>query len=117
MNLWGPRTQVSKQAIATNQTTIIHTVTAGKILHLLNALLHLTAAAVGNASILVRDGSDVTVRHLAGVRVGATTQNDGVPQFNPAMPMEIPAGYDVCVVSSIAGLTAEGDIFGYEIDV
>jgi len=105
--------QVAKSNAATNGTTIIHTVTATKTLYLCTSTLTYWGA-VGSGQIKVRNAADVDqyILVIGGLITAAGAFFGLSIPFNP--PLEIPAGWDVVVLSSIAASVAEGFIFGWE---
>lgn len=106
-------TQIAKGAQALNATVVIHTVTAGKTLFLVESLLALITGSSGIGLLWVRDGADALVRYLGWAAWGAGLMS-GDGHFQPMIPYEIPAGYDICCSTSAATLTCHGNIFGGE---
>jgi len=106
-------TQVTKRNAAVNATQIVHTVTTNKTLFLCFASFHYDDTAVnGYGTMLVRDASDVVQYYIFDLNMRAVGQIMNSGSFNP--PIEIPAGWDICVTSSLATGTASGFIFGWE---
>jgi hypothetical protein len=106
-------TQVLDHDTATNETTIIHTVGSGATLFLVEAMLLCVSNVTGYATLFIRDDGDALVRYLCTMKMGA----NGVwlsDHFNAWPPVELPEDYDICVLSSAAGLVAQGSIFGWE---
>lgn len=104
------RTQIIKTNYATTSAAIIHTVTAGKDLFISSASIILHTEVSADASILVRNTSDVEVYRFLLVSIhdhGHIALSCPFP-----MPLVVPAGYDVCIVSSAA--YADGCIQGWE---
>ncbi len=106
-------TQVTKHAAATNTTLIIHTVTSGKVLYMTSFFLSVRSG-VGEGILFVRDTSDVLQYHI--VRVELFTKVSSGPGVGLSLhhPIEIPAGFDVCVQSTPAFCIANGFINGWE---
>jgi hypothetical protein len=106
-------TQVDKANTATNGIAIVYTVTAGKTLYLCTVSKWVELVAVGISSVFLRNVADVFQYNLiyeltvAGVLIPHRSVT-----FWP--PLEVPAGYDICVRSSVAGLTVGSFVFGWE---
>lgn len=108
-------TQVAKYASAINTTAIVYTVTAGKVLHLFHAEVWIAVAAAGQGFLLVRNAADVAQYYFLPILCAAAVMHPcGVANFYP--PVEIPEGWDICVVSSAAVLSVTGEIFAWEED-
>jgi len=105
--------QVAKSALATNNTVILHTVTAGKTLFLTTMVYGTDPEAVGLCQMQVRNVADV-VQYTIQNFIPRTTSTSfsGSITFNP--PLEIPAGYDIILVSGIAMLDLNCFINGWE---
>lgn len=108
-------TQIAKDETATNETKIIHTVTAAKILYLSAAALCGKGAGNGNLSLEVRDAGDVLKYHLFCTNFKAGEACGMTLPLRPAI--KIPAGYDIIVISAAAGVEAHGFIHGFELEV
>ena len=107
-------TEVSKSASATNQTTIVHTVTAGQIFYLTAVFGCNSAAGVtSQGRITVRNASDVEQYEVMRIVHKADTPGAHIfPVLIP--PFKIPAGYDVCVISGAALFSTYCNIHGWE---
>ena len=106
-------TQILKENDAENETTIVHTVTTGKVLYLCSMILGYYAIAAGYAYGRIRDDSDETVTTVFIDTIQAGSDGKGTfASFWP--PMEIPASYDIIVISSAVGLKPNLTIFGWE---
>jgi hypothetical protein len=105
--------QVAKTAQALNATVVVHTVTAGKTLFLVQANLVPLAHTSSYSRMYIRDGADALWFYLCGAnnQAGLTW---ACPSFEPMIPLEVPAGYDLVVVSGAATVTVQGSIFGWE---
>lgn len=106
-------TQVQKSANASNNTVIIHTVTAGKTLYLTAAHI---LAVTGNASfgdIFVRNEADAEQYKLLTADSDGGVSGNNSASLPYAKPIKIPAGYDICVRSS-AGNSVHASISGWE---
>lgn len=102
--------QVMKYTGATNNTVIIYTVPAGKTL-LLWDWVHDTftnGAAIGQ--IAARDDADVAFAYISTHSFGAAGTKIGSLAYS--VPIELYAGYDVVIISNIAGCTSRGMIHG-----
>ena len=106
-------TQIAKTNTAINLTAIVHTVTAAKTLFLTSAVLGVEVIAAGNAAAWIRDVGDVFWWYLFRTDIVAA-QNPpiGVVTFWP--PVEVPAGYDIVVMSAVALLKVRLSIHGWE---
>ena len=107
-------TQVLKHGSAENTTTIIHTVTTGKTLYLsvVTIGIYFTAEVSGYAQVYLRDEDDLNPAIPFILTRGANNGFCAGQGFCP--PIEVPAAWDICVVSSAADLWAYGFIHGYE---
>jgi hypothetical protein len=105
--------QVVKSSSAQNATVIIHTVTAGKTLFLCSVFLRAYWNVVGNSHPLaVRNAADVIQYTLLDMLAPAVGHGEVSRAFGP--PLEIPAGYDITIVSAGVGDIMLGSIFGWE---
>ena len=104
--------QVMASGGADGSTVIVHTVTAGKILYLLFSVVYITADGSDWVYFSVRDGDDVPKYYFISLTTTATMLN--FITMNWPVPIEIPAGYDIVVHSSLAGCVLTSFIFGYE---
>jgi len=106
-------TQIAANVFVDNVTTIIYTVSAGKTLYLCHAILASTSIVAGNGVLKIRDAVDADWIHLARAYQTALSwgQNYSIP-FWP--PLEIPALYDVVVLSNAVGCSWLGGIHGWE---
>ncbi len=117
MEFHGPRTQIFKEVIVTDDTAIVYTVPDGKIFHLIESMLVTDAGAAGKAEVGIRDENDVHIRHINFVDVRSNNQGIvGADHCEPGWPIELPSGWDITVMSDTASLEAEVDIFGFEVD-
>lgn len=108
-------TQIAKSLNnVVNTTSTLHTVTAGKVLYLCSwSLQTYGAAAPWELALLVRDTGDVLQYEICRISINTANSSRGsAGQFWP--PLEIPAGYDVCVWDSTAASWSHGFIFGWE---
>jgi hypothetical protein len=110
MQFYGPRTQILDTDSAVNTTTIVYTVPAGKKFYLIWAKTLSDGGAAGTVYAAIRDGGAVEQ-----TRIGRRDAS-GADDFQPGWPIELPATWDIVIVSGAALLTGELDIFGYEVD-
>jgi hypothetical protein len=104
---------VAASSIATNNTVILWTVTAGKTLFVSYANLVLYARDVSlSASFFVRNVADVQVYAIFSMASGLLGHMACPACFNP--PLEIPAGFDICLSSNSALLNSYGFLHGRE---
>lgn len=105
--------QVVKGNTVNNGTSIVHTVSTGKTLYL-TALAFSVYAGVGESNMFVRNAADVTQYYffVNTIFTAGGAGSMGNLSFNP--PLEIPAGYDICVSSNAAANFAYGFIHGWE---
>jgi len=106
-------TQIIKQDSVANGNVVIYTVPSGKTLYLCEATILTDSQVTGNIGLLLRNASDIAVRYICYVaaQANATIKADH-NHFWP--PMEIQAGFNFLLLSSAAGLTVYGSIFGWE---
>jgi len=106
-------TQVAKDNYVDNSIVIIHTVTNGKTLHLCNISLSVYPQTDGYGWFYVRDTNDTIVYHFFRPRRLAYDGEMVTMTFNP--PLQIPEGYDICLMSEVEGFFIHAFIFGYEV--
>lgn len=107
-------TQVVKDGVATNTTTVMHTVTAGKTFYLTGHTFTINSTGAGNlGSLIVTNDADVEQYAIekTSISIAATIINNAMAHVPP---VEIPAGYKIKAVSDDGGLTVDACIFGYE---
>lgn len=106
--------QICKSATAVNTTVVLHTVTAGKVLYLVEASVTDNSGA-GVFELYIRDAADAFVRHLAKIYTPTAVGGVNADHWSVFPPLEIPAGYDLCVFAgSGAGVSGSGNMFGWE---
>jgi len=104
--------QVFTQIYAESETAIVYTVPAGKVLYLISVELGYRGIAAGRSIIRVRDATDVTVVDMLYDYLQDGSKGDAKTRyFYP--PLEIPAAYDIVIISTVAGLLIQGSIFGW----
>lgn len=106
-------TQITRFVNANGSTVEIYTVTSGKIFYLAEATLRIASQATGYVLIHILNLVPSVWRDICFLRSQADTS---IPadHFFSYPPLEVPAGYEIQVVSSLAGLSAWGSIFGWE---
>jgi len=115
MNFHGPRTQIFKEAIVTDDTVVVYTVPVGKKFFLVESMLVTDAGAgSGVAFVEIRNVEDVHIRHINNVRIKSQAGVILADHFEPGWPVELPAGWDIALTSSVANLITEIDLFGFE---
>jgi len=106
-------TQIANSSSANNSTTVMWTVSAGKTGFLTYFSFSWRFTATGQTVwLVVRNAADVEQYSLILVASGAGDQGANSCAF--AFPIEIPAGYDIAVVSDTAGAAAKATIIGWE---
>lgn len=99
---------------ATDETTVLYTVTSGKTLSLTSCYLWATneADTAQNAYIALRDDEDTEQ-----IRWAMKLLADSLAAIGISFPTPVPLseGWDVVIYSSDADLTAHGSITGYEV--
>ena len=106
-------TQVAVSDIVTNDTSIIHTVSAGKSLFISSIVLGLLLGGASNTCrIYVRNVLDVEQYTIFRITPGAAGALSVPISFNP--PLEIPTGYDVVHTTNADFLTMYSFIHGWE---
>lgn len=106
-------TQIIKQFGVISGTAIVHTVTAGKVFYLCECLLSTFNSVSSYGYGFIRDGADALIRRIIAMRVQAGSTFVG-PHNTFWPPIEIPAGYDICVLSSALAIEYKLSIHGWE---
>lgn len=104
------RTQICKDGTADEGTGIIHTVTGFKTFYLTSCFIHEHDTAATTCELQVRNVSDVKVCTLLGVGSPVNLQSSLSQAF--PMPIAIPAGYDVIIVTT--GGEGHASVQGWE---
>jgi hypothetical protein len=100
--------QVSKSGHTDNVLLIVHTVTAGKTLHITNLIAGGNSGGVASGSnIYVRDTADAVVYYF--VQQSTPANSNFLISLSLFHPIEVPSGYDICIISSAA--TARTDLY------
>ena len=106
-------TQVIKSAYKINGTEIIHTVTAGKTLYLKGFFFESSSSVSGVAgALIVRNALDVLEYYLAYCYHRGASEKLAARDYS--QPIEIPAGYDICIISGALTLEVLAEIDGWE---
>ena len=106
-------TQVSADKDVTNAIAIIHTVTAGTTFHLCTLCFSRDSNIAGVGYLFYRDAADLNPVYFFA-QVGIINVPTAVAPLYFWPPLELPAGYDVCVRAVGAGLIVRGYVFGWE---
>lgn len=96
----------------TNSTSILHTVTTGKTFFLSHWSFSAYATAAGNAKLEFRNDVDITQYLIEKVDFNAAFY--AWTSSSPKCPLEIPADWDIVVVSANAFTFANAFIHGWE---
>lgn len=112
----GPRTQILLEASITNDHVAVYTVPVGKKFWLISASTSTDGGAVGTVKGCIHNALGVTQKTIGAMKIGATTLVFPSIPFNPAYPVEMPAGWYMCVHSDVASLEGTLSIFGFEVD-
>jgi len=113
-------TQVATSSLVTGAIHVLHTVTAGKTFYLVGAFLNgaNSGAAAALGTLYVTNAADalqyIILYHELVSIVGQFIGKDS-STYNPAIPLEIPAGYKIKLESTGAAFNAYGFIQGYEV--
>jgi len=99
---------------ATDETTVLYTVPAGKQFHIVSSILFTDNGAVGFASIAIVTGADVHKQYLNQLSIKTEVGIIPADHYSPCWPMDLVAGEKIVLFSSVASLVAKGDVFGYE---
>ena len=113
MDFHGPKTQITESDTATLGTTVLYTVPTAKKLFLISGSVS-GLGATGEASLVVRNGSAV-VQYVIGSQITLSAVGIHIAsRHEPSFPMELPATWDIAVISDTAAHVATGSIFGME---
>lgn len=95
------------------ETILVYTVPTGKVLFVNSANLasRESAAAVATCRLFVRDAIDAFVYAILSHMYDLAGHQTSHQTYSPAIG--VPAGYDICLVSSHANIDVYGDIFGW----
>ena len=110
------RVQILAEDSAVNTTTVVYTVPAGKKFYLISSDLDTDGGAVGIVTGVIQDGTPTIQKNINQIRVGATAQVIPMDHAEPGWPIEIPAAWEIAVISDTALLTGTLSIFGYEVN-
>ena len=112
----GPRTQILLEASITNDHVPVYTVPAGKKFWLISAGTSTDGGATGSVKGCIHNELDVIQKTIGRMKVGATTLVFPSIPFQPSWPVEMPAGWYLCIHSDAASLEGTLSIFGFEVD-
>jgi len=116
MEFHGPRTQILLEASATNDDVVVYTVPAGKKFWLISAGVHSDGGAVGTVKGCIHNALDVIQKTIGRIKVGATALVFPSVPFQPSYPVEMSAGWYMCIHSDVGSLEGTLSIFGFEVD-
>ena len=116
MEFHGPRTQILKEVSVTNGDATIYTVPVGKKFWLISAGTSTDGGATGAVKACIYNDLAVLQKTIVAMKIGATTLVFPSIPFQPAYPVEMQAGWYMCVHSDAASLEATLSIFGMEVD-
>lgn len=105
-------TQIVKSASVQNNQVVLHTVTENKTFYLAASFISAYLLAPGLACIYVWSNVGIPLYSLSHIPATATTAPFASMSFIP--PLEIPAGYQIRIISQGAGLEVIALVFGYE---
>lgn len=121
--------QVSNESLAKGQTTIIkkddvangtrniHTVTAGKIFYLCGCGVAYSASVSGRRGEVYVDSDAQVLVHVYSATTATYAEYDsGGLTMSYSTPLPLPAGSQLIVKSSFAGMNVKGWIIGWEED-
>jgi hypothetical protein len=112
-------TQVAGSGIANNSTVVLHTVTAGKIFYLNSCSLNVWMTGAGGVLegyLFVTNAADADqyhLLHLTGYYGTPVESHNDALSF--PVPLELPAGWKIKVITSDAVVKAAAFIHGYEV--
>ena len=106
-------TQIVKEGYADGALVIVWTVTVGKTGFLATVILN-AAGLPGVGTLYVRNAADVYQYSIlwGGILTAVGSVMPASASFNP--PLEIPAEWDVVMISSAVGFACAGFVFGWE---
>jgi len=106
-------TQVVALNTATNAEVLLYTVTAGKTLFLVSASVGWTGGGSGWGIIMIQTAASADWYYPCFTS-GSSNYFASQGNFNPCVPLEVPAGYKCYVKSVGATFRVHGSIFGWE---
>jgi len=116
MEFHGPRTQILLEEAAINDDVVVYTVPVGKKFYLVSAGTSSNGAAVGTVKACIHNELDVIQKTIGAMKIGATALVFPSIPFSPSWPVEMTAGWYMCVHSDTALLEGTLSIFGMEVD-
>lgn len=108
-------TQVVKSGVIANAALVVHTVTAAKTLYLTNFSFstYNTSGASQTGYLYVQNSVPVVQYTMVAVM---TPNNDGKAVADQLLPpLEIPAGWQIVILSGAANFNVNAFIHGYEV--
>ena len=105
--------QILKSNAVNNATGIVHTVTASKTFYMTGFQLAYEFTAVGVATFAIRNAIDAQTAVLFQISP-AVAHNGSIANSFDFQPIEIPAEYDIYIISSVAAVTIRAHISGWE---
>lgn len=106
--------QIAKSNTVAGDTAIVHTVNAGKTFFLCYYdFIYSTRTADISGSLFVRNVADALVYTLSVGRINTTLYSMSA-QSGLIIPIEIPTGFDICIISAGATTPVYAFIHGWE---
>lgn len=112
MEIHGEKTIISEEKSATNTSTNVYTVPAGKILYIDEVLLETENAVGGICKVESQTAGSVRKRGLGSIRNIAASPSTSIQSLFPSF-IKLVATEKVVVTSDTAGLTATAAISGF----
>jgi hypothetical protein len=106
-------TDIILDGTATNGTTVLYTVPAGKVFNLISSNLCVTAVGAGRSTLRVLRGG-ATIYLLGVITIITAAGVCPSAPFNPSTPMGLIAGDIIDVSSTAVGHTSRGEVYGWE---
>jgi len=112
----GPRTQILTEGAVIEGDLTIYTVPEGKKFWLISAGTSTDGGATGSIKGCIYNALDVLQKTIGAMKIGATTLVFPSIPFQPGWPVEMPAGWYMCIHSDAGSLEGTLSIFGFEVD-
>lgn len=116
MEFHGERTQILTEGSVTEGDLTVYTVPEGKKFWLVSAGTSTDGGATGAIKACIYNALAVLQKTIGAMKIGATTLVFPSVPFQPGYPVEMLAGWYMCVHSDSASLEATLSIFGFEVD-
>ena len=116
MEFHSPRTQILLEDSAIDEETIVYTVPVNKIFYLVSAGTSSGGEAIGKVKACIHNALGVIQKTIGAMKIGATTLVFPSIPFSPCWPVEMPAGWYMCIHSDAATLEGTLSIFGFEVN-